>query len=860
MPGTALPTRAPPAAFRRPTLVRDRVTERIHAAAAYGIALMLAPAGFGKSEALRQAFDGTSALIVSLDDRNSTVESFLQELAAALGTKQLRSFASLVESTPHDRSMAVLLPWIASRLRTLRRAIVVDDVQRVLRDDRAAAALQELIESTRASVPWFLASREQPALPVGTWIASGWMHTPLSARDLSFTPAEIAALAASMQLSLDAAAVSRLHADTAGWPIAVQLALANWGRTATHVAGGLRTQDVLFAFIDEQIWSTATPAEQRLLELAALLPRSRSAVLARAGYPSAGVMLERLARRFTLIERDADGEFTLHDAFREFVTERLRRDEARYAETIHTLAQALAGLGLHGEALGFFANLRASREILDLLERSGYDMLEGGERAAVASALAALDAAARNHPVAAGLRGSLHLLNGAFTNAEADLQQSMAPDASARFRLRAGQRLATFWLNRGRYAEARDVVESLLAQAEPSDPDAIELSSIHAAVLGETGETARALTEATRVLDAVAGLRIERRPHVLTRVAAVCYRAGQIAEAEAIGNEAATLAADLGLDGVAAKAYSVLYAIAEETQADTTAADLYARAMDAAAANAGDTFVRVASLERLLYTATIRGDDAAIEAAEREIAKLGQVRMLRDTMQTRAGKVIREIGRGRHRQARRLLETIDQRDLSKSEIALRDALYALACIANKEPSEAAAAVARRTVFSAESDFISRRSATLAAVYRGLAQWLLGQQAAARRTHSGTRDALSASDIALVEVIEEICSTPAGNPTVEFVNRYTQRLVDLGMSGHARFLQQVIVPSHTSVRLTKTEIALLRAWRVGDTIQDLAVRLGRSPNTVNSHMGAVYRKTGASTRLEALHFAKTHGLT
>src|SRR6185437_8756443 len=137
-----------------------------------------------------------------------------------------------------------------------------------------------------------------PSLPVGTWIARGWMHTPVAGRDLAFTEPEISALAREMGVQIGSPAVTQLYADTAGWPIAVQLALANWGRAAVPVAGGLRTRDVLFAFIDEQIWSTASPAEQELLELAALLPRARTAVLVRAGHPSAGVMLDRLARRY----------------------------------------------------------------------------------------------------------------------------------------------------------------------------------------------------------------------------------------------------------------------------------------------------------------------------------------------------------------------------------------------------------------------------------------------------------------------------------------------------------------------------------------------------------------------------------
>jgi ATP/maltotriose-dependent transcriptional regulator MalT len=835
------------------------MTDRIQVAASYGIGLMVAPAGFGKTEAIRRSFDGSSAVLIELDDRTSTAEPFLQELISHLGIKHVRSFANLLERTPAADAQEVFVPWVAARLRTLGRAIVIDDLQRLFRDERAPAVLQTLIESTRASVSWFLSSRETPELPVGTWIARGWMHTPVSPSDLAFTERETRELAGSLGVQIGDADLARLLTDTAGWPIAVHLSLTNWQRTRAPVPGGIRTRDVLFAYIDEQIWSTISAGDQHLLELAALLPRPRIAVLASAGHPSAGVLLDRLSRRVNLIERDDDGEFHLHNIFRDFINERHGRDVERYTTAIGVIADALANLGLHGEALRFFTNLRASQGIIAALERCGYDLIEAGERPVVAAAVGALTGDWRNHPVAAAIRGWLHMLDGGFTNAEADMQRALASGGSEPFSLVAGQRLATFWLNRGRYREAADLVETLLLRVDPKSADAVELTSVLIAVLGERGDPEPALVHAADVVARIGDLPIERRPRVLARLAGAYSRAGRFVEAEALCSEAAALATELGLDSVAAMAYSVLYSIAEQTHSDTESADSYARAMGAAATNAGDKLLRVSSLERLLYTATIRGDDAAVEAVEGELSALGQMRLLRDTMQTRVGKVIREVGRGRFRQAKRLLETIDPRDLTKAESSLRDALYALACLANKEPADAAALLSGRVVLAAEADFISRRSATLARVYRGLAQWLLGQHAAAKRTFAGTLDALTEADTAMVSVILEICASPTSRPSVDFIAQFTQRLVDLGMGGHARFLEHVIVPSHTLVHLTATELALLRSWRVGDTIQDLAERLGRSPHTVNSHMGAIYRKTGAGTRLEALMFAKDHGL-
>lgn len=88
---------------------------------------------------------------------------------------------------------------------------------------------------------------------------------------------------------------------------------------------------------------------------------------------------------------------------------------------------------------------------------------------------------------------------------------------------------------------------------------------------------------------------------------------------------------------------------------------------------------------------------------------------------------------------------------------------------------------------------------------------------------------------------------------------TEPLVALGHGGHARFLRAVAGVAYVPVRLTPAEIALLRAWRAGDTIAELAERIGKSPHTINTQMRAICRKTGTSGRAEALAFARELGL-
>jgi two-component system response regulator DesR len=59
-------------------------------------------------------------------------------------------------------------------------------------------------------------------------------------------------------------------------------------------------------------------------------------------------------------------------------------------------------------------------------------------------------------------------------------------------------------------------------------------------------------------------------------------------------------------------------------------------------------------------------------------------------------------------------------------------------------------------------------------------------------------------------------------------------------------------------LTASELRVLQAVAVGWPVKEIAVRLSIRPGTVRSHLSRIIAKTGARTRLEAIHIAQQAG--
>lgn len=839
---------------------RERVSDRVREAAVSGIALIIAAAGFGKTEALRQTYDDESAILIQLDDLTSSVDAFLKRLVDVVTPRQSRSLSALLEKTDPDAIRDTVVPWVAARLRGVEPAIVVDDLHCVFRDPRAGPVLQHLVELTRHSVTWVLSSRETPELPIGTWIAREWMGMPISDVDLAFTTDEARELAKLIGVRISDPDLEQLARETAGWPIAVQFFLSYWERSRTPVPAGLGTRDVLFRYIDEQVWSGIDDEHRRLLEVAAILPRPSLALLGETGFPRAGAELERLSRRITFIQKDERGEYRLHDVFREFITERHRLDRVQYAELIAKVAGALAKLGLSPEALELYTRLGDEQQIVALLETIGFDLIESGHRKSVEDALNALPAPAHVTPMVTALRGHIQMLEGAFATAETELRRALDAAGDGPARLTIAHRLATFYAGRGDYANARTLLESVLGDVTVLSADTLDLRALYAAALATTGEFVSAMEHANAVLGHVTEVPLDRRAGVFHRCALAFYFCDRPQDAEQLASEAAGLALSLQQEQLAARIFSLLMAVSHDISPDISYIEGYARAMEAAATNAGDRQLRVRALQALYLLAAQRGDDDTAEQMERELTALGNVRTFRESFPVRRARFDMLVGRGQFAQARQMLESVDPKTISAAENALRQSLLLLAAIGQGDETFLAAMIQRPFLIEVGPDMPSRRDLAMARIYQSLALWLCGRQSQARRMVVQRDVPLPAIDQTVANTIASILGTNRQVITTKRLEQLTEPLIALNLGGIARFLRRVVAaPISAHAQLTPAEVTLLRAWRPGDTIAELAMRIGKSPNTINAQMRSIAQKTGTSGRGEALEYARDLGL-
>ena len=258
---------APPPPLPGPgTVPRPRLLRRLLAATDARVALLVAPAGYGKTT-----------------------------LLAEWALRDERPFAYVALGAGHDDLLA--------RLTAERPAVpgghvvVADDAQRLPAD-----ALGRLID---AAVTWprgrtlVIVSRCAPSGPIGRLRAHRRL-VEITADDLAMTPLEAAMLVAATGLELGPQQLDALLGRARGWPAALYLAARSIGQAPDPNAAlkGLSGGEPMIAsFFRDDVLASLTPGQRAFARRAAVLDRvSASACDAVLGARGSGPVLEELAR------------------------------------------------------------------------------------------------------------------------------------------------------------------------------------------------------------------------------------------------------------------------------------------------------------------------------------------------------------------------------------------------------------------------------------------------------------------------------------------------------------------------------------------------------------------------------------
>ena len=76
---------------------------------------------------------------------------------------------------------------------------------------------------------------------------------------------------------------------------------------------------------------------------------------------------------------------------------------------------------------------------------------------------------------------------------------------------------------------------------------------------------------------------------------------------------------------------------------------------------------------------------------------------------------------------------------------------------------------------------------------------------------------------------------------------------------SRKLTEAVIAKNRGVGLTPRELELLEKLPTGDTVQEIAAQLFVTESTVKTHLSAVYKKLGATNRVQAINAARKLGL-
>jgi len=208
---------------------RPRLLERLHAASAAGVTLIVAPAGYGKTTVALQWLDTFAGEVawLSLDRADRDRDRFARYLVAALGETSGAGFdacRALLEA--HARP-----PWsyfgetLVAELEGLSEptVLVLEDYHLI--DAPEVHDLVELmVHRSPPSLHIAVMTRVDPPWPLARWRTQGWLNE-LRARDLRFSIEETGEFFASTAgLTLSRATVESLHRRTEGWIAGLRLA------------------------------------------------------------------------------------------------------------------------------------------------------------------------------------------------------------------------------------------------------------------------------------------------------------------------------------------------------------------------------------------------------------------------------------------------------------------------------------------------------------------------------------------------------------------------------------------------------------------------------------------------------------
>lgn len=341
---------------KRPNLVRrPRLVDFLHEHIERKLILVSASAGYGKTSLLIDFAHDTELPVCwyTMDHSDADPQVFLEYLVASIrqrfpgfGEQTMRQMAAFYgHPTPDFNALAGTLVNEIHETIPGYFVLILDDYHSVERSEAVNQILDILLYYLPENCHVILSSRTLPRLTL-TALVSKQQAAGIGVADLRFTPEEICALLEqnhNIHLPLENAEIWARESE--GWITGILLTTHSlWKGLYETMIKARGTEGELFDYLAAEVFSQQEPDTRRfLLDSSVVYEMDVSLCNELLGIGNSRQMLEAIENHNLFITRlgEQGGSYRYHHLFREFLEERLRREEPERFARLHAGAGKL---------------------------------------------------------------------------------------------------------------------------------------------------------------------------------------------------------------------------------------------------------------------------------------------------------------------------------------------------------------------------------------------------------------------------------------------------------------------------------------------------------------------------------------